>query len=79
MHFSALQEVFISRTINVFIFFLEGGLENCEKEHKLREKSFCKTLFQLRIGLKKGQKQGGDERMHKDYPISAVHFFAVVG
>ena len=33
-----------------------------EKEWKLRKKSFSKTLFQLRMELKKGQKQGRDER-----------------
>ena len=37
-------------------------------------KSLCKTSFQLRIGLKKGQKQGRDERMQEDYCTSAVYF-----
>ena len=31
-------------------------------------KSFCKTSFQLGMGLKKGQKQGRDERTQEDYP-----------
>ena len=33
--------------------------------------SLCKTLFQLGIGLKKQQKQGGDERAQQEYPTSA--------
>ena len=37
-------------------------------------KSFCKTSFQLRMDLKKGPKQGRDERMQEDYPTSAVCF-----
>ena len=41
---------------------LEGGLENHEKEHKLKENFFCKTPFQLGTGPKKVQKQGRDER-----------------
>ena len=40
----------------------------------MREKTLCKTSFQLRMDLKKGQKQGKDERTQKDYPTSAVYF-----
>ena len=36
-----------------------------------REKSFCKTSFQLGMGLKKVQKQGRDGRMQEDYQTSA--------
>ena len=36
--------------------------------------SFCKTSFQLGIGLKKGQKRGRDEKTQEDYPTSAVYF-----
>ena len=39
-----------------------------------------KTSFQLRMGLKKGKKQGRDERMREDYPTSAkVHIRCRVG
>ena len=34
-------------------------------------KSFSKTSFQLRIELKKGRKQGRDEKTQEDYPTSA--------
>ena len=36
-----------------------------------REKSFCKTWFQVGMELKKVQKQGRDERTQEDYPTSA--------
>ena len=36
-----------------------------------REKSFCKTWFQVGMELKKVQKQGRDERMQEDYLTSA--------
>ena len=68
-------------TINVFVFNLEGclenlqgGLENSQKEQKFGGKSFCKTSFQSRMELKKGQKQGRDEGTQEDYPTSAVYF-----
>ena len=41
---------------------------------KSREKSFSNTSFQLRTKLKKGQKQGRDDRAQEDYLTSAVHF-----
>ena len=43
---------------------LEGGLENLRKRTETREKSLCNTSFQLRMGLKKGQKQG-EMKEHK--------------
>ena len=43
------------------MFYLEGGLENPQKRTETKEK-VCKTSFQLRTELKKGQKQGRDER-----------------
>ena len=58
---------------------MEGGLENPKKELKLGEDSLCKTSFQLGMGLKKGQKQGRDERTQEDYPTSAVYFFQMLG
>ena len=39
-------------TTNVFVFYFEGGFENPNKEHKASGKSFYKTSFQLRMGLK---------------------------
>ena len=36
-----------------------------------REKSFCKTWFQVGMELKKVKKQGRDERTQEDYPTSA--------
>ena len=59
-----MQKVFVSSTINAFVFCLEGGLENPQK--RTRGKSCSKTSFQLRMDLKKGQKQGRDERMQED-------------
>ena len=66
-------EVFVSSTINAFIFYMEGGFENLQKKTKYREISYYKTSFQLEMGLKKGQKQGRHERALEDYPTSAVH------
>ena len=39
----------------------------------LGKKCFCKTSFQLEMSLKKGQKQGRDERTHEDYLTSAKY------
>ena len=39
-------------------------------DRKTREKCFCKTSFQLGMGLKKVQKQA-EMKEHKDYPASA--------
>ena len=39
--------------------------------HYTREYSFCKTSFQLKMDLKKGQKQGRDESTQEDYMTSA--------
>ena len=36
-----------------------------------REKSFCKTWFQVGMELKKVQKQGRDERTQEEYRTSA--------
>ena len=69
-----MQKVFVSSTINTFVFYLEGGLENPQKEQKVGKK-FSKTSFQLRMDLKRGQKQGRDERTQEDYPTSAVYFY----
>ena len=66
--------MFVCSTINTFVFYLEGGLENTRKRTETREKSLWKTWFQLGMGLKKVQKQGRDERMQGDYPISALYF-----
>ena len=64
--------MFVCSTITLFVFYLEGGLENPRKERNLGEKPFSKTLFQLRMELKKGKKQGRDERMQEDY-VDAQH------
>ena len=62
-------------TINAFVIYLEGGSENLRKSTETKEKSFCKTLFQLGMhGPEKIQKQGRDERTQEDYPTSAVYF-----
>ena len=64
--------MFVSSTINVFLFYLEGGLENSqEKKTETREKGFCKTSFQLRMDQNKGQKQGRDEE-HKKTTLYAL-------
>ena len=42
-----------------------------ESKHYYQGKSFCRTSFQLRMNLKKGQKQDRNERTQKDYPTSA--------
>ena len=58
---------------NAFIFILEGGLKNWKRTEN-REKTFSKTSFQLRMQLKKGQKQGRDERTKKKLPDCPVVF-----
>ena len=70
---------FVSSTINTFVLYLEGGLENPKKEHKLGENSFCETSFQLRMVMKNGKKFGREERMQEDYPTFAVYFLQMSG
>ena len=38
-------KVFVSSTINAFVFYLEGGLENHRKEQKLGKKVSLKLHF----------------------------------
>ena len=54
---SIAKSMFVSSTINTFIFYLELCLETPNKEQKLGEYSFCKTSFQVRMDLKV-QKRG---------------------
>ena len=44
----------------------------------LRKKASLKTSFQLRMELKKGQKQSRDERTQEDYPTSAKILFTTL-
>ena len=37
-----VHNMFISSTINVFVFYLKGGSENPDKQHKLGEKILYK-------------------------------------
>ena len=69
-----MPKVFSFSTIKMFNFYLEGGLENHWKRTETRGKSLCRTSFQLRMRLKKVQKQGRDERTQEDYPTSAMYF-----
>ena len=43
-----------------------GWLKNPLKRTETKEKSFCKTLFQLEMGLNKVQKQGRNEGTQED-------------
>ena len=64
-----MPKVFASSAINVFIFYLEGGLENRLKSTETRERSLYITSFQLGM---KVQKQRREERTQEDYPTSAM-------
>ena len=73
-----VQKVFVSSTINAFISYLEGALENPQKGTETREKSFCKTPFQLRVDLKKDR----NNAEMKEYRKTTRHLlcvFAAVG
>ena len=59
---------------SAFVFYLEIGLETPEKRTETREKSFCKTWFEVGMEPEKVQKQGRDERTQEDYPTSGVYF-----
>ena len=50
--FIPMPKVFVSNTINVFVFYLEG-LENHEKQHNYKKK-ICKTSLPLGMDLQKG-------------------------
>ena len=65
---SSTPKVFICSTINAFIFYLEGGLENPSNEWNVGEKSSSNISFQLRMKVKKGQKVGRYERTKEDCP-----------
>ena len=65
----------VCSTINAFVIYLEGALENPKKRMETREKSFSITSFHLRFdGAEKGLKQGRDERTQGDYWTSALYF-----
>ena len=49
MHFLPHGEVFVCSTVNTFVIYLEGGLENPQKRMENRRKSFTKTSVHLRI------------------------------
>ena len=56
----------VCSTINTFITYLEGHLENAQKRTETREKSFCKTSFHLRIdGAEKKDKNKAEMKEHK--------------
>ena len=67
--FSPCAKLFFCSTINAFVISLEGCLGNLRKRTESRGKSFSKVSFCLRgsMELKKGQKQGKNERMQEDY------------
>ena len=72
--FVLAQKVFISSTMNAFVYYLEGGLENPRKRTKTKGKSFCKTLVQLRMDRKKDRNKAEMKRHKKPiYPTFAVH------
>ena len=73
-HFSPRTKVFVCSTINTFIVYLEGGLENPRKRTETREKVALKLNFTINRA-EKGQKQGRDERMQEDYRTSAAYFY----
>ena len=60
---------------NKHILLLFGSWLKNPKRTDTREKSFCKTSFQLRLDGKKWPKQGKNERTQEDYCTSAVYFF----
>ena len=64
----AFVQHFFVVVVSVFINFSVGAKAIA---YYTRENSFCTTLFQLGMDLKKGEKQGRDERMQEDYPTSA--------
>ena len=67
--FVPVPKVFISSTINAFIFYLEGSLENPEKEQKLGKKSFHKTSFQLGMGLKTFPRPPKKQKLRKKVSV----------
>ena len=72
MQSSPPQNVFCFQH-NKCIHLLFGRWKTCE-ETETRGKGFFKTVFQLMMDLKKGQKEDRDERIQEDYPTSAVYF-----
>ena len=49
---------------------LDISMDLCSFHEFTREKSFCKTCFQVGMELKKVQKQGRDEKTQEDYCLS---------
>ena len=65
--------MFISSTLDTFVFYLEIGLETLKKEQKFGKK-FFKASFHFQMDLKNPQKQVRDETSQEDYPTYAVYF-----
>ena len=55
----------------MFVFLLKHSPDMVSTNTNTREKRFLKPSFQLRMDLKKWQKQGRDDRTHEDYATSA--------
>ena len=64
MHSSPAPKVFIRRTINAFVLYLEGGLESNQNRTETRDKVSIR-LLSVKDGTEKRQKQGRDERTQK--------------
>ena len=64
-----VAEIISSLAINLFVFYMEVGLETLLKEFKLGENSFWKKI-QVRHGPEKGHKQGRDRETEKQYPTT---------
>ena len=58
-------KVFVCRTINTFVIYLEGGLENPGKRMETREKGFCESSFHLRIDELKKDRNTAEMKEHK--------------
>ena len=73
--FSPHTKVFVCSTINVFVIYLEGGLENPQKRMETTEKTFSKTSVNLRIGgAEKRTETSRDERTQENHWTSATYF-----
>ena len=63
---------------NAFVFWLEVGLETPQKRTETREKSFCKTWFQVGMDQKKYRNKA-EMKERKKTTLHLLCIFADVG
>ena len=71
--FFPCPEVFVCSTVNAFVLYLKGGLENPRKRAETRGIIFYEAQFNLRIDRAERRTETR-QRTQEKYRTSALHF-----